>query len=188
MLSLSFSPFPLLETERLLLRRTELSDVNEVFFLRSDSRVMKYIDKEPAKDLNEVKDFIKKLHELEKSGDGIYWAIDVKNKQIGSICFWNIQHTHDRAEIGYALHPDYHGKGIMQEAIHAVLQYGFSIMKLHSIEANVNPANEASIKILERNHFIREGYFKENFYYNGRYLDSAIYFLLKTRYRRPTAD
>ena len=56
-----------------------------------------------------------------------------------------------RAELGYALHPDYHGKGIMQETMKEVLDYGFKIMKLHSVEANVNPENAASIKLLERN-------------------------------------
>ncbi len=66
----------------------------------------------------------------------------------------------------------------MQEAILTILDYGFKIMKLHSVEANVNPNNAASIKLLERNNFIREAYHKENYYYNGKFLDSAIYSLL----------
>jgi len=68
----------------------------------------------------------------------------------------------------------------MQEAFSEVVNYGFKVMKLHSIEANVNPANEASIKLLEKNNFIREAYYEENYYYNGKFLDTAIYSLLTT--------
>lgn len=66
----------------------------------------------------------------------------------------------------------------MQEAIVAVLLYGFSAIKLHSVEANINPANVAFKKLLEKNGFVQEAYFKENFYYNGRFTDAAIYALL----------
>lgn len=70
---------------------------------------------------------------------------------------------------------------MMQEALAAVLNFGFRTLQLHSVEANVNPGNTASIKLLERNHFIREGYFRENYFYNGRFLDSAVYSLLTPR-------
>ena len=68
----------------------------------------------------------------------------------------------------------------MQESIKEVIDYGFNVMKLHSIEANVNPDNAASIRLLERNKFKREAYYKENFYFNGKFLDTAIYSLLIT--------
>ena len=80
---------------------------------------------------------------------------------------------------GYALHPDQQGKGLMQEAMTAVLEYGFKIMKLHSIEANVNPNNLSSIKLLVRNNFVREAYYKENYFFDGKFYDSAIYSLLR---------
>ena len=66
----------------------------------------------------------------------------------------------------------------MQEPITVVLEYGFNVMKLHSVEALVNPNNIASIRLLEKNGFIREAYFKENYFYNGRFLDTAVYSLL----------
>ena len=59
-----------------------------------------------------------------------------------------------------------------------VLDYGFNTLKIHSLEANVNPGNAASIKLLERNGFVREAYYRENYYYNGHFLDSAIYSLI----------
>ncbi|MGH2644608.1 MAG: GNAT family N-acetyltransferase, partial [Chitinophagaceae bacterium] len=100
------------------------------------------------------------------------------SKLTGTICFWHIQSENFRAEIGYILHPDHQHKGIMQEAIKAVLDYGFNTIKLHSVEANVNPANAPSIKLLEKNSFVKEGYFRENYFFNNQFLDSAIYSLL----------
>lgn len=177
---LNFDPFPLITTDRLILRKVGPNDVHEIFFLRSDPDVMKFLDRAPAQSIEEAALFIQKIIDSEKNNDVITWAITLKGdpKLIGTICFWNISKEHYRAETGYALHPDYQGKGIMQEALTAVLDYGFHIMKLHSVEANVNPNNTASTKLLERNGFAREAYFKENYFYNGRFLDSAIYSLL----------
>jgi ribosomal-protein-alanine N-acetyltransferase len=66
----------------------------------------------------------------------------------------------------------------MQEAMTVVLEYGFNTIKLHSVEANVNPNNTRSIQLLEKNGFVREAYHRENYYYNGHFLDSAIYSLI----------
>jgi ribosomal-protein-alanine N-acetyltransferase len=154
--------------------------VNGIFFLRSDKNVLKYLDREPAATIEEAALWIQKINDLEKNNNAVTWAITLKPDLtlIGTICFWNITKEHYRAEIGYALNPDHQSKGIMQEAMTAVLDYGFKIMKLHSIEANVNPNNLSSIKLLERNNFIREGYFKENYFFNGKFSDSAIYSLI----------
>jgi ribosomal-protein-alanine N-acetyltransferase len=51
-------------------------------------------------------------------------------------------------------------------------------MKLHSVEANVNPANNSSIKLLKKNKFVKEAHYKENYFYDGKFLDSAVYSLL----------
>jgi ribosomal-protein-alanine N-acetyltransferase len=93
---------------------------------------------------------------------------------IGTICLWNIQKEHYRAEIGYMLHPDHWRKGIMKEAINAVVDYGFAILGLHSIEALLNPENIGSSSVLESSGFVKEGHIKENFYFNGKFSDTAI--------------
>ena len=180
MLLLNFKPFPVLSTERLNLRRINDEDSEEIFFLRSGKQMLQFLDRDPAKSIEEVIQWIQRINEAIDNDQYIAWAITLKNetKPIGTITFWNIKKEHYRAEIGYALHTNYQGAGLMQEAIHAVLDYGFKTMKLHSVEANVNPANEASIKLLERNNFVREAYHKENYYYNGKFLDSVIYSLL----------
>jgi [ribosomal protein S5]-alanine N-acetyltransferase len=180
MLQINFNTFPLLSTEKLVLRQTISNDESELFALRSDKRVMKYIDRPLAESIADATEMIQKINEDLNNNAGITWAITLKSdlKLIGTIGYWRIFKEHYRAEIGYLLHPDHQGKGIMQEALTAVLDYGFTVMKLHSVEANINPDNAASMKLLERNKFIKEAYFKENFYYNGKFLDSVIYSLL----------
>lgn len=180
MLTLNFSPFPTLTTDRLVLREVSQKDVKEMLFMRSDKRVMKYIDRVPAKSIEDASAFIQKINDLKKNNEAVTWAITVKDNPvlIGTICLWNIKKEHYRAEVGYALHPEHHKKGIMQEALKAVLEYGFRIMQLHSVEANVNPQNSSSINLLERNGFVREAYFKEDYFFNGKFIDSAIYSLL----------
>ena len=84
-----------------------------------------------------------------------------------------------RAEIGYAMKPEYWGNGFMQEALTKVVEFGFNEFCLHNIEGNVNPANVSSIKLLEKLGFKKEAYFREDFLYNGKFLDTAIYSLLE---------
>ena len=67
----------------------------------------------------------------------------------------------------------------MQEAIKAVITYAYTETTLHSIEANINPDNLASANLLEKNGFKKEAHFRENFYYNGKFLDSLIYSLVR---------
>jgi [ribosomal protein S5]-alanine N-acetyltransferase len=179
-LQLDFKSFPELHTERLLLRKISVFDVKEIFFLRSDAQMMKYIDKAPAKDESEALKWIEMIHSLQASSESLTWALSLKNQAqlIGTFCFWNIQKEHYRTEIGYNLHPAFQGKGIMREAAQAALDYGFTTIGFHSVEANVNPENDSSIALLERLRFTKEAHFKENYFYNGKFLDSAIYSLL----------
>jgi [ribosomal protein S5]-alanine N-acetyltransferase len=175
-----YSPFPTLTTPRLILRQIDFTDSQELFVLRSDRRVMAYIDRPLAKTVEDAGKLIQIIKDSEKEKTAVMWAVTLKGdpKLIGTVGYWKIMMEHFRAEIGYLLHPDFQGKGIMQEAIEEVIRFGFDTMGLHSIEANVNPENTASIRLLERNNFVREGYFRENYFFEGRFLDTAIYSLL----------
>ncbi len=66
----------------------------------------------------------------------------------------------------------------MQEVLSVVINYGFKEMKLHTIEADVDPRNVSSIRLLERNKFVREGYFKENYFFGGKFYDTVVYSLV----------
>jgi len=180
MLEINLDPFPVLSTERLTLREIQKADAEDIFFLRSDKQVLRFLDRKPVATVQEALQWIQMIYDYTKKNEAVTWGITLKGgpKLIGTITFWNIQKEHYRAEIGYVLHPAQQGKGLMQEAMTIVLAYGFKNLKLHSIEANVNPQNLASITLLEKNLFFREAYHRENYYYNGQFLDSAIYSLI----------
>ncbi len=181
MITLNFKPFPVLETERLILREIKKDDAPALFKIRSNKEVMKFIDRPLAQTIADVQALIKLIIDGISNDSAITWAITLKGDTtlIGTIGFWQVHKEHYRAEIGYSLLTEFQQKGLMQEAMDAALNYGFTMMQLHSVEANVNLDNTASIRLLENNHFVREAYFKENYYFDGRFLDSAIYSLLK---------
>jgi len=180
MLDINFQPFPILETQRLRLHKIGMQDQNEFLHLRSSRIVMKYIDRPLAKTKHDILQLIEMMVELIDTNQGLTWTISLPEdpKMIGTVHLWKISRENHRAEIGYLLHPDFQGRGLMTECLKAVISYGFNELKLHSIEANVNPNNLASIRVLEKCGFVREGYYKENYFYEGKFLDSAIYSIL----------
>lgn len=180
MLTINFTPFPNLETERLLLRRVNESDVNEVFALRSNPETMKYIPRPLVKTIDDAFEHIAMINAKIENNEGINWAITYKGspKLIGILGHYRIKPEHHRAEIGYMLHKEHNGKGIITEAVQEVVKYGFNEMKLHSIEAIIDPENFGSEKVLQKCGFIKEAHFKENEFFEGRFIDSVIYSIL----------
>jgi ribosomal-protein-alanine N-acetyltransferase len=180
MLQLNFEPFPNLETERLFLRRVNNSDVKEILQLRSDPETIKYIPRPLLKNTEDALEHIANIDAKIATQEGINWAITLKGSQklIGIIGHYRISPENYRSEIGYMLLPQFRGKQIIPEAIKKVVKYGFEEMKLHSIEAIIDPANLASEKVLQKNGFKKEAHLKENEFYEGRFLDTVIYSLL----------
>ena len=182
MLCPNFSPFPEIQTERLLLRRMTPNDAEEILRLRSNEEVMKFIDRERTKSIEDANLFLKKIDDSINSNNGIMWGITLKEepgKLIGNIGYWRLIKEHYRAEVGYMLHPSFWNKGIMKEALLRLIDFAFDDMNLHSIEANINPGNKASAMLLESTGFIKEAHFKEDYFYNGIFHDTVIYSRLK---------
>jgi RimJ/RimL family protein N-acetyltransferase len=158
MLQTNFYPFPILTTERLVLRQLNPDDDNEIFALRSDDRVNKFLDRQKCTTLEEAREFIDKINNGITNNENVYWGITFNNdnKVIGTICFWNISKENYRAETGFELHPDFQGKGIMHEALSKIIEFGFSVLQLKSIEGWTHARNLSSMKILEKNNFKRD--------------------------------
>jgi ribosomal-protein-alanine N-acetyltransferase len=178
MLALKFNPFPELKTQRLLLRRLDKTDANEIFFLRSNEDVLRHLGKEPANSIAEAENFIGVIDKAIDENESILWGIafsDETSTIIGTICLWNFKKENYRGEIGYILHPGHWRKGIMKEAINAVVSYGFNVLGMHSIEALLSPGNIASSAVLESTGFVKEAHLKESFYFKGEFDDTLIY-------------
>lgn len=180
MLEVNFTPFPTLESQRLLLRQITPADVDQVYSIRSDAATMKYIPRPLAKNKQDALDHIQAITKGLEESESIAWAITFKDddRLVGIICLLRMQLKNFRTEMGYVLHPNYHGKGIMDEAVKLVINYAFNVLKFHSIEAVIDPDNLASEKVLLKNNFVKEGHLKENEFYEGRFLDTIIYSLL----------
>lgn len=183
-LNLYFNPFPTLYTERLNLRLLTNEDFNDFLLIRSDKYVMRSLDKHPNT-VAETRVLFSSILESINKNKSIIWVICFKGLKnlIGYIGFHKIDSLHKRAEIGYALFFNQHRKGIMTECLPAIINYGFNVINLHSIEANINKTNIASRNLLLKNHFIKEAHFKENYYFNGVFLDSVIYSLLNPNHK-----
>jgi ribosomal-protein-alanine N-acetyltransferase len=182
MLQFNFNPFPVLSTTRLLLRQMTIDDADDLFLMRSDANVMKYIPRPIAKVKNDVLETMEMIETNIQNNVGINWAMALKetNQMIGYIGYYRIQPENHRGEVGYMLSAQYHGKGYTYEALKAVLDYGFNEMKLHSIEAVIDPANIASERLLQKSNFVKEAHLKESGLWEDKYLDAVIYSLLKS--------
>jgi ribosomal-protein-alanine N-acetyltransferase len=185
MLTINFHPFKNLETERLFLRRIDTIDVDAVLELRGNPQTMKYIPRPLAKTKEDALEHIAMINEKIDNNIAINWAITLKDNTqlIGIIGHYRIQTENYRAEIGYMILPQYHGKGIAAEAIKAVVEYGFEEMQLHSIEAIIDPENQASEKVLLKSGFVKEAHIKENEFYDGKFIDTVIYSLLRKNFK-----
>ena len=113
----NFSPFPVLETGRLILRQLTLNDDNEVFFQRSDQEMNKYVGNPPAKSIEEAREWINKINTFAVNGESIFWGATLKGEEklIGGFCIWNLSHVHNRAEVGFGIYPVHQNKGYMTE-------------------------------------------------------------------------
>jgi ribosomal-protein-alanine N-acetyltransferase len=144
-------PFPVLYTDRLQLREFESWDIGSVFQGLSHPDVIRYygVSYDSIESTQAQMDWFKQLYEEES---GIWWAIcnGANGAFIGATGFNNIDRTTHRAEIGFWLLPPGWGKGYIQEAVHAILPYGFNHLGLQSVEAIVETENQNSVAVLRK--------------------------------------
>lgn len=146
----------MIKTERIVLRPLVESDINEVFFLRSDEVVGQYIKREKLKDTDGALLFIHRIMREVSENKIHYWAISrlEDSRMIGSICLWNFNEEKSKAEVGYDLHPEFQGQGLMTESLSAVLNFAFKSIELTEVSAYTDKRNAPSISLLTRNGFI----------------------------------
>lgn len=185
MLEINFNPFPELETKRLRLRAVKMEDRQEVFALRSNPLLMQYIAKPLMKTMQDAEKHIQMLEEGIAKNEFVNWAITLKGKDklMGIIGFYRLAKEHYRTEVGYMLLEEYHRQGITQEALWAVINFGFNTIGFHKLEAITDDRNTASGKLLQKCGFVKEAHFRENCFFEGKFLDSVHYGCLKSEWK-----
>ncbi len=154
----SLTSFPQFRTGRLLIRKLSPGDRDVIFRLRSDEQVNQFLERPIQKNVEEADAFIEKITKVTEKFHWLYWAICLHDKPqpAGTICLWNFSSDRKTAEIGYELLPEFQGRGIMQEAIHPVMNYAFSEIGLHKLEAFSHKDNLPSARLLEKTRFLIE--------------------------------
>jgi ribosomal-protein-alanine N-acetyltransferase len=149
MLNRNFNPQPEFQTERLIIRALSDDDAENIFLIRSDREVNRYIDRDPCKSPDDALEFIHKIRSKIQNNESLYWAVCLKNNQlIGTTCLFNLSDEHESCEIGYELATDFHGKGFMQEALTATLHHALKEVGLKQISAVIHKDNERSSKLV----------------------------------------
>lgn len=178
---------PIIETQRLILRPVLLQDRDSVFELRSNLELMKYIPRPRCSSLLEADELVLEMINGNINQTKLNWSATLKGNDtcIGIMGFYRLCLEHFRAELGYMIHSSHQGKGLMTEALEALITYGFDALNLHTIEAITDPDNAPSQHLLLKVGFMKEAHFKENLFFEGRFLDSVHYTLHKSNWLVP---
>lgn len=168
---------PRIETKRLLIRKLEPTDLQDVFECSSDPEISKYTLWDAHKTINDSKDFLTKCIKQYSLGQAPVFGIVLKEEQklIGTIGFGSIDFESNRAEFGYALHVGYWKQNITSEASLAILQFGFRILELERIFATCFTDNVASYRVMEKVGMTYEGILRSYHSKNGQRVDVRLY-------------
>ncbi|AOZ90841.1 GNAT family N-acetyltransferase [Paenibacillus crassostreae] len=179
-----FSESPVFETERLILRKLSMNDLDSYFEFASDPIVSVSTLWNRHETIEDTKDYLHKVMGKYESKEAFRWGIIYKpnNQLIGrtGLISWDV--THSRAEIGYALASQYWNKGIISEATREVMRYGFEKLELNRIEGRCNYNNEGSARVMEKLGMKLEGILREQLKIKGTFMDQRLYSILKSDY------
>ncbi len=175
-----FEMFPILETERVDIKQMQKTDIEVVLDFNSCKESLNYIVREPFTTKKEAEDKLSFFLSKNEDNTAFWWTFSLKStgEKIGYGGLFDISVSHNKAEIGYGLIKKYWSKGYMSEIISEILRFGNSIAEFHKIYGVVIPGNEASIRLLEKNGFVKEAHLKDHSYARGRYFDECIYSLI----------
>ena len=168
--------FPVIKTDRLLLRQFVESDIENVFKGLSHPDIIKYYGVS-YKTLEATKEQMKFFSDLEKNETGIWWAVcSIDNKIFyGAGGLNSLSKEHKKAEIGFWLISDFWGQGIMTESMPLICNYGFDKLGLHRIEGIVETENTNCKRAMAKLDFEYEGTMKECEIKNGKFISLDIY-------------
>jgi RimJ/RimL family protein N-acetyltransferase len=175
-----------LETDRLLLRPVKPADAPKLFAYRSDAETNQYQGWIP-KTMEEVVRFIANTAEQPNEPES-WFQLALINKSseelVGDLGLHFFDSEHRQVEVGCTLSKQHHRKGYAREALAAVLTHLFTTWEKHRVITSIDPANTASIRLVEYLGFRKEAHFEQSLYLNGRWVDDAIYAMLASEWRK----
>jgi RimJ/RimL family protein N-acetyltransferase len=171
---------PPLRGARVQLRAMRPDDVPALFALQSDPVGMRYWSYPPLTHVEQAREMFEKNERAARAGDCLPWAVALArdDAMIGTCTLFAIDAKHRRAMIGYALARSHWGQGYAQEALSLALAHAFGAMGLHRVEADIDPRNTASLRLVERVGFAHEGLLRERWLVGDDVQDSALYGML----------
>jgi [ribosomal protein S5]-alanine N-acetyltransferase len=177
---------PTIITPRLIMRWISEDDVDALYEIFSDPKVMRYWSSGPLANREAAAALQREIATGNQNDSMWKWglALGETNKLIGTVTLFHLSLSNGRAEIGYALGSAHWGQGYMNEALTALIFHAFMAVKLRRLEADVDPRNTASIRTLERLGFQREGYLRERWHVEGELQDALFYGLLRREWEQ----
>ena len=169
-----------LRTERLVLRTMTPDDVEDIHAYQSREDVCRYLPYEPRSREEVAAKVAQFSQAMTLAEDGDYWqlAMEHDGRVIGDVYFTIAAAEHETGEIGWTMHPDFHGRGYMTEAASAVLDIAFGEIGLHRVRANLDPRNHSSAALCARLGMRHEAHFVEDMWFKGEWADTGIHAIL----------
>jgi RimJ/RimL family protein N-acetyltransferase len=169
-----------LETPRLVLRPARHADAPELFAIYADPQVYRYIPVGAWKHVDEAHQRIARSVDVMASGEEVRLGIQRREdaRLIGELLLFHFDKGSRRADVGYVLARDAWGCGYVSEALLPLLDFAFGELQMRRLEAQIDPRNTASAKVLERLGFRQEGFLRERWILRGEVSDGGIYGLL----------
>ena len=176
--------YPTLITERLCLRPLTIQDAADVFEYASIPEIATYTVWYPHETLQDSQIFVLSILDQYENGEIAAYGIELKNEKkiIWTCGFIEYEENHHKAELAYALSPNYWGKGIATEAAKACIRYGFETLQLNRIEARCHASNVQSERVMKRLGMQYEGTLRKDMFVKGAYRDTKIYAILREDY------
>lgn len=175
-----------LETPNLRLRRATPADLLALMAVNGDEIVTRHLPYAAWKTLDDAQAWFERMQAVQAAGTALQFVLLRREDErpVGTALLFRADENSRRAEIGYVLAREYWGRGLMREALQALLEWAFGTLELHRVEAEVNPANEASWRLLERLGFQREGLLRQRWWGREGPYDVAAYGLLATDHQK----
>ncbi len=181
---------PVLDGTRLTLRAHREEDLPAFFALYADPRVTRYWSFPAWTDIEQARERFDGVLDGNDPARMLGWAIATRDddRLIGGVTLFGINQAQGRAELGYSLHTDHWGHGYAREAVALVLAHAFDVLHLRRIEADIDPRNAASCRLVQRFGFVHEGVLRERWHVAGELCDTALYGLLERDWRALQRD